>query len=142
MLQCFKGDGNMKKCVRCKKEFSSDVKFCPICGYEDNNIKTNKEKDEFKVCPKCSSVFLYEIDHCTHCGYSTEKYKRRMRSLGDENISHNKEIHLPKCPMCGSTNIQKISDFSRASSIIGFGILSKKIGKQWQCNNPKCKHLW
>lgn len=50
--------------------------------------------------------------------------------------------HLPKCPMCGSTNIQKISDFSRASSILGFGILSKKIGKQWQCNNPKCKHLW
>lgn len=50
--------------------------------------------------------------------------------------------HLPKCPMCGSTNIQKISDLSRASSILGFGILSKKIGKQWQCNNPKCKHLW
>ena len=50
--------------------------------------------------------------------------------------------NLPKCPMCGSTNIQKISDLSRTSSILGFGILSKKIGKQWQCNNPKCKHLW
>lgn len=48
----------------------------------------------------------------------------------------------PKCPMCGSTNIQKISNLNRTSSIIGFGILSKKIGKQWQCNNPKCKHLW
>lgn len=52
------------------------------------------------------------------------------------------QYNLSKCPMCGSTNIQKISDFSRASSILGFGILSKKIGKQWQCNNPKCKHLW
>lgn len=49
---------------------------------------------------------------------------------------------VPRCPMCGSTDIQKISDLSRASSILGFGILSKKIGKQWQCNNPKCKHLW
>lgn len=53
-----------------------------------------------------------------------------------------KDACLPRCPMCGSTNIQKISDFSRASSILGFGILSKKIGKQWQCNNPKCKNLW
>ena len=52
------------------------------------------------------------------------------------------EASKPKCPMCGSTNISKISTFSRASSIVGFGILSKKIGKQWQCNNPKCKHMW
>ena len=64
-------------------------------------------------------------------------------SLDDEKSEFEKYTSsLPKCPMCGSTNIQKISDFSRASSIIGFGILSKKIGKQWQCNNPKCKHLW
>lgn len=52
------------------------------------------------------------------------------------------EASKPKCPMCGSTNISKISTLSRASSIVGFGILSKKIGKQWQCNNPKCKHMW
>ena len=52
------------------------------------------------------------------------------------------EASNPKCPMCGSTNISKISTLSRASSIVGFGILSKKIGKQWQCNNPKCKHMW
>lgn len=49
---------------------------------------------------------------------------------------------VPKCPMCGSTDIQKISSLNRTASIVGFGILSKKIGKQWQCNNPKCKHLW
>ena len=54
----------------------------------------------------------------------------------------NTKQYIPKCPMCGSINIQKISELNRATSIIGFGILSKKIGKQWQCNNPKCKHLW
>lgn len=51
-------------------------------------------------------------------------------------------INLPKCPMCGSTDISKISTLNRSASIMGFGIFSKKIGKQWQCNNPKCKHLW
>ncbi|MBC5688230.1 hypothetical protein H8S37_04710 [Mediterraneibacter sp. NSJ-55] len=45
--------------------------------------------------------------------------------------------NLPKCPYCNSTNIKKISATNRAASIIGFGILSKKIGKQWHCNNCK-----
>lgn len=65
-----------------------------------------------------------------------QNFKQPSKTLNTQ------DPHLPKCPMCGSTNIQKISDLSRASSILGFGILSKKIGKQWQCNNPKCKHLW
>lgn len=67
-----------------------------------------------------------------------------MRRISEQRNSNNapQEINIPKCPMCGSTNISKISNMSRATSIIGFGILSKKIGKQWQCNNPKCKHLW
>lgn len=46
-------------------------------------------------------------------------------------------INLPHCPYCRSTNIKKISGTSRAASVIGFGILSKKIGKQWYCNNCK-----
>ncbi len=51
------------------------------------------------------------------------------------------EFHFLKC-MCGSINISKIGTLNRVASIAGFGILSKKIGKQWQCNNPECKYLW
>lgn len=39
------------------------------------------------------------------------------------------------CPYCKSTNTKKISSASRAGSILGFGIFSKKIGKEWHCNN-------
>ena len=41
------------------------------------------------------------------------------------------------CPYCNSTNVNKISGTKKAMSIIGFGILSNKIGKQWHCNNCK-----
>lgn len=41
------------------------------------------------------------------------------------------------CPYCNSTNVNKISSTKKAASIIGFGILSNKIGKQWHCNNCK-----
>lgn len=42
-----------------------------------------------------------------------------------------------RCPYCNSTNVKKISSTKKAMSIIGFGILSNKIGKQWHCNNCK-----
>lgn len=42
-----------------------------------------------------------------------------------------------RCPYCNSNNVNKISALSKSASIIGFGILSKKIGKQWHCNDCK-----
>ena len=50
--------------------------------------------------------------------------------------------NIPKCPVCGSTDISPISTGERAISIIGFGIMSKKINKSFKCNNKKCKYTW
>ena len=38
------------------------------------------------------------------------------------------------CPYCHSTNTKKISQMSRVTSIGFWGVFSKKIGKQWHCN--------
>ncbi len=43
----------------------------------------------------------------------------------------------PHCPYCNSTNLTKVSGTSRFASTLMFGIGSKKIGKQWKCNNCK-----
>ena len=48
--------------------------------------------------------------------------------------------NIPKCPTCGSTNIRKIGTGERAASVIGLGLLSKKINKTWKCNS--CGHTW
>lgn len=40
-----------------------------------------------------------------------------------------------KCSYCGSSNIRKIGLFSRAVSTELWGLASKKIGKQFHCNN-------
>ena len=42
------------------------------------------------------------------------------------------------CPVCGSTNIKKISDINRAVSVAAWGLASSKISKQYECG--KCKH--
>lgn len=48
--------------------------------------------------------------------------------------------NVPKCPTCGSTNIHKISVASKAGSVALWGIFSRKVHKQWHCNN--CKSEW
>ena len=46
----------------------------------------------------------------------------------------------PKCPMCGSSNTERIGTLNRATSVAMVGLASSKIGKQYQCKN--CKHKW
>lgn len=41
------------------------------------------------------------------------------------------------CPYCKSTNVKKLSGTTRVTSVLAFGIGSKKVGKQWHCNNCK-----
>ena len=86
-----------------------------------------------KTFQLCQIIAETEAVPNEYNGESMEELNAKQRAI---------QTSKPKCPMCGSTNISKISTLSRASSIVGFGILSKKIGKQWQCNNPKCKHMW
>lgn len=50
------------------------------------------------------------------------------------------EAFKPKCPTCKSTNIRKIGTGERVASVVGLGLLSKKINKTWKCNN--CGHTW
>lgn len=46
----------------------------------------------------------------------------------------------PKCPICGSTNTERISTLNRTVSVAAVGLASSKIGKQYQCK--RCKHKW
>lgn len=51
-----------------------------------------------------------------------------------------KQKNAPKCPMCNSTNIERITTMDRSVSIAMVGLASGKIGKQYKCKN--CKHMW
>lgn len=49
-------------------------------------------------------------------------------------------LNKPKCPTCGSTNIQKISATKRWVSTGLFGLASSNIGKTMCCKN--CGYKW
>lgn len=48
--------------------------------------------------------------------------------------------YIPKCPTCGSPKIHKISTVSKVASVALVGIFSRKVRKQWHCDN--CGSEW
>lgn len=55
----------------------------------------------------------------------------------DRQMIETSKIH---CPNCNSSNVKPISGTERAVSVLGLGILSKKINKSYKCLN--CKYTW
>lgn len=129
-------------CVRCGTIIESDkcesitiVKEpfteCPLCGtkYDLPVTKcTAKNKKWKSICG-----FDYRaIDDTEEIAKMNEEKERKQEELLSQQPSN--QVH---CPYCNSTNVNKLSSTKKAMSIIGFGILSNKIGKQWHCNNCK-----
>ena len=64
--------------------------------------------------------------------FKTQVEQQQSNKLQNDNT--------PKCPTCNSTNIKKISGLSKAGSVAMWGLLSRKVHKQWHCN--QCGSEW
>lgn len=84
------------------------------------------------------SNYNKELEKYKNAKEDFERYKKE--ELKRQQLAQVKEALKPRCPQCGSTNIEKISTTSRVVSIAAVGLASEKIGKQYKCK--KCKHLW
>lgn len=88
---------------------------CDECGCKEY-LEAENEYEKVLICKNCAK------------GYVVEQKKIRPA------------MNVPQCPTCGSTKIEKIGTVERATSIIGLGLLSKKINKTYKCLN--CKYTW
>lgn len=138
------------------------ISICDKCGWQFMT-KPNQKQSRNK-CEHCGGQFIHtnitaeemyfieetSKDHDFIMAMNELKkndiieYELKMsqfRSQVEANKHANAiEKNIPKCPTCQSTNIRKIGTGERAVSILGFGILSKKINKTWKCND--CGHTW
>ena len=73
--------------------------------------------------------------------YSEEAVKNREEKENRERLNlpssyKPKEGNIPKCPICQSTNLSKITNARKAGKIALFGIFGEgDLGKTWKCNN-------
>ena len=86
-------------------------------------------------CPNCGKVYPASEKICKTCEeklVSEAIYSNRLsaaRKVANSNI--------PKCPICGSTDLKKLTALDRGASAFMWGLGSNKIGKTYQCKNCK-----
>lgn len=123
------------------------VYYCPKCGI---NKYINLDEDFNGICKVCGkemkrsekdiavqTVAPWNLKKSSEMitEYKTmeQKNKELKEAIKRENM-RSQQQNIPHCPICGSAKLSKISTLNRAVSVSLFGIFSKKIGKQWHCN--------
>lgn len=84
-------------------------------------------------------------DKCGHCGNELKNHiiSKRPESWVDprkRDMWVKDYENIPKCPTCSSIKIRKISVTSKAASVAMWGVLSRKVHKQWHCDT--CGSEW
>lgn len=125
----------MYQCKNCGFRDDTNNKPCPICDtndWEDEDIKLIESISD-------DESFLNAMEELKQNDIIEYKLKisQIKNQINQQNKTLKQEPNKPRCPYCSSTNLTKISATSRVASTLMFGIGSKKIGKQWKCNNCK-----
>lgn len=134
----------MKLCIKCLRELFDRDEKCDICGNTSllSSDDINKIRDDIINANILKRKKLLE----------NEPYKSihpyLIQTMGDgywgksvytsDKIAYPSENTNPvtvECPYCHSKNTKKISTTSRLISTTLFGLGSKKLGKQFHCNN-------
>ena len=62
-----------KQCPNCGKELSDNAKFCIKCGSQYEDLKAEKQREEFicqeesKFCPYCGNRIGLKAKFCSVC---------------------------------------------------------------------------
>lgn len=101
------------------------------------NVVVNGNMGRFRwgelVEEEASANPLFNADECK----KRQTIQSKVAATQSTSITNQ---HKLKCPICGSTNIRRISTLNRGVSVAAVGLASSKIGKQYECKS--CKHKW
>lgn len=126
-----------------KADKLANMTKCPLCGKE-GLVETNITEEELDLMGEASNYNRHFLEAMIDLKQKNViEYELKMSQFRSQ-VGQQKqqeqvkqESNSIRCPYCHSTNVKKISTTSRAASAMVFGIISKKIGKQWHCDNCK-----
>lgn len=132
-------------CKRCGHIEMWQKELIPVCEYcnselvdteyilqdvlEHGEIKPEIRKAIFEKYIKNSPLYSEEA-------VKDREEKESRESMNLPSSYKTKDGNTPKCPICQSTNLSKITTTSKAGKIALFGIFGAgDLGKTWKCNN-------
>ena len=137
------------------------MKGCPICNakYQDNILvceKCNIKLIDWRIAEKVyfygySSIMKqYPNEYNLIIDYlkanNNKKLHKNISEINNSNKPHTVQPsqpipqNIPKCPTCGSTNVEKISTAKKAFGFAMVGLFSSNLGKTMHCKN--CGYKW
>lgn len=144
------------KCPECGKEISDKSTKCINCGYPISSVSLEKTCVINGVSYNLADELNELIVNRTLVLVAKKIRDKCLINLSDARelcqiMSETKQVpptfnsasevvkqSVPRCPYCSSTDLKKISGFSKAGSVALFGIFSVgKVSKQWHCNSCK-----
>ena len=115
--------------------FNLDITDKVVKNVPENSI--TETKAVIKQCPQCGQITNQpDAFYCPKCNVRYERIKNNYQEYHYDE----QEKNTPKCPTCGSTNIQKISGTKRWITTGLFGLASSNFGKTMECKN--CGYKW
>ena len=104
------------------------------------------------LCPDCGRNVSKRAPSCPHCGCPVAETIaanpdlalpiQAVESQAAQTVTNQTDFsNKPRCPTCGSTNIERISLKSKVGKVALVGIFAiGRVAKSYKCNH--CKHQW
>jgi RNA polymerase subunit RPABC4/transcription elongation factor Spt4 len=90
------------------------------------------------VCPNCNHFYDKNYTSCPTCGVpliSNDEWSK-LKDPSYASKPQSTSQYQPRCPACGSPNVEKISTASKVGAGIAFGVFSLgHISKTFKCKN-------
>ena len=116
---------------------SENDTICPICGGSLSiSILTDEEYDNL-ILVSHDSTFFKAMEDLKRT--DPIEFQLKMSQFKNQ-VDAKFESNVPKCPTCGSTNIEKIRATKRWITVGLFGLGSSDAGKSMRCRD--CGYKW
>lgn len=129
-------------CPECGSSISEYALICPNCGCPNDIILKKKKQIQLPLkCPICNCDVAkhYENNKCGVCGYDFSTTEKELNNILKNNSSTSTSSppkqSTPHCPVCNSTNIEKISVGNKIKGSMLFGLFSNDAKKQMRCKD-------
>lgn len=145
---------HVKYCPYCKKYQPSTFYDCAFCLrklwlLKDWEETEDEEKEDWLKYPMPAKDIsgmdsdLVKKNQNEATAYDTKIKAEIQEKLDEEKRKAEEEaakpVYTPKCPTCGSPDIEKIGTGAKLIDVAIWGWASRKPGKQFKCKNCGCE---